>query len=161
MRKDSATFCSSGSTACQSSTAVHLRAGWSLGGVQNTYSRYEASGDMHVRRSVVGLSTESYHFSTLPPHFSESDEIVQRGVRLMFPGLPQRLEFIAEYCLASLTVHHSYLTRALSLNQPVFLTPLFQDSAMLSSLAERFRSGNGSSDTRICSTGVPYTCSFV
>eukprot|EP00644_Phytophthora_capsici_P001362 jgi/Phyca11/105062/e_gw1.10.591.1 len=28
MRKGAATFCSSGSTACPSSTAVHLRAGW-------------------------------------------------------------------------------------------------------------------------------------
>lgn len=46
MRKGSATFCSSGSTACPSSTAVHLRAGWSLGGVQNTYLRYEAAGDI-------------------------------------------------------------------------------------------------------------------
>ena len=39
-RKGAATFCSSGSTACPSATAIHLRAGWSLGGVQNTYLRY-------------------------------------------------------------------------------------------------------------------------
>ncbi|KAG6963111.1 hypothetical protein JG688_00008304, partial [Phytophthora aleatoria] len=148
MRKGSATYCSSVSTTCPSSTAVHLRAGWSLGGVQNTYLRYEATGDMHVGRTVAGLSTESYNFSTLPPHFSESDEIVQRGVRLMFPGLPQRLEFIAEYCLASLTFHHSCLTSSLSSKHPVFLTPLFQDAAMLSSLAEQIRPGDGSSDTR-------------
>ncbi|GMF21721.1 unnamed protein product [Phytophthora lilii] len=30
------------------SDLVHLRAGWSLGGVQNTYLRYEAADDMPV-----------------------------------------------------------------------------------------------------------------
>ena len=39
MRKGAATFASSGSTACPSSAAIHLRAGWSMGGVQNTYLR--------------------------------------------------------------------------------------------------------------------------
>ncbi|OWZ02931.1 hypothetical protein PHMEG_00025424 [Phytophthora megakarya] len=34
------------------STAVYLRAGWFLGGGQNTYLRYEAAGDMHVGRIV-------------------------------------------------------------------------------------------------------------
>ncbi|KAF1790753.1 hypothetical protein GQ600_19715 [Phytophthora cactorum] len=46
-----------------------------------------------------------------------------------------------------LTFHHSYLTRALSLKHSVFLTPLFQDAAVLSSLAEP--------DTCIRPTGVP------
>ena len=39
IRKGASTFCSSGTTACPSSTAVHLRAGWALGGVQDTYLR--------------------------------------------------------------------------------------------------------------------------
>ncbi|ETM40248.1 hypothetical protein L914_13755 [Phytophthora nicotianae] len=135
-----------GLTACPSSTAIHLRAGWSLGGVQNTYLHYEAAGDMHVGRTVAGLPTESYKFSTLPPRDSDSDEIVQRGVPLMFPGLPERLEFIAEYCLASLTYHHSYLTRALSPKHPAFQPPLFQDAPLLSSLTKRLQTGDGSSD---------------
>ncbi len=39
MRKGAATYCSSGTTACPASTAIHLRAGWALGGVQDTYMR--------------------------------------------------------------------------------------------------------------------------
>ena len=39
-RKGAATYSSSGSTACPSSAAIHLRAGWSMGGVQNTYLRF-------------------------------------------------------------------------------------------------------------------------
>ncbi|ETK72455.1 hypothetical protein F441_20896 [Phytophthora nicotianae CJ01A1] len=74
MRKGAATYCASGSTACPSSTAVHLRAGWSLGGVQNTYLRYEAAGDMHVGRTVAGLLTNSCEFAILPPHFVEQDD---------------------------------------------------------------------------------------
>lgn len=45
MRKGAATYCSSGSTACRSSTSVHLRAGWALQGVQVTYLRYQEAGD--------------------------------------------------------------------------------------------------------------------
>ncbi|OWZ00634.1 hypothetical protein PHMEG_00028132 [Phytophthora megakarya] len=63
MWNDAATFCTFGSTGCPSSTAVHLRTGRSLGGVQNTYLRYEAAGDMHVGRTIAGLPTESSQFS--------------------------------------------------------------------------------------------------
>lgn len=45
MRKGAATYCSSGSTSCPSSTSVHLRAGWSLPGVQDSYLRYQEAGD--------------------------------------------------------------------------------------------------------------------
>ncbi len=44
-RKGAASFVSSGSTACPSGSAVTLRAGWSLVGVQDCYIRYEAAGD--------------------------------------------------------------------------------------------------------------------
>lgn len=33
IRKGASTYCASGSTACSSSTAIHLRADWTLGGV--------------------------------------------------------------------------------------------------------------------------------
>lgn len=38
-RKGATTYTSSGSTACPSSTAVHLRAGWKFRGIQDTYFR--------------------------------------------------------------------------------------------------------------------------
>ena len=58
-KKRGSGYCSSGSTACPPSTAVSLRAGWTLGGVQNTYLRYESAGDMYVGRTVAGLPLET------------------------------------------------------------------------------------------------------
>jgi hypothetical protein len=39
-RKGAATYASSGSTSGPSAAAIHLRAGWAMGGVQDTYLRY-------------------------------------------------------------------------------------------------------------------------
>jgi len=46
-RKGASTFCSSGSTSCPSGVAVHLRAGWAMGGVQDRYLQY-LSGDVSM-----------------------------------------------------------------------------------------------------------------
>ncbi|OWZ01315.1 hypothetical protein PHMEG_00027323 [Phytophthora megakarya] len=116
MRKGTTIFCSSGSTTCPSSTAVHLRAGWLLGGVQNAYLRYEAAGDMHVGHTVAGLPTESSQFSILAPHFENHEKCVKNGVQLMFPGIAERLEFVAEYCLSTPVYDYSYLKEELSPN---------------------------------------------
>jgi hypothetical protein len=87
IRKASSTFCASGSTACPSSTAIHLRAGWSFGGVQNTYLRYESAGDMYVGRTVSGLPLDSYKFAILPPHFPGAMNDVKTALSVIFPGL--------------------------------------------------------------------------
>ncbi|OWZ08673.1 hypothetical protein PHMEG_00018742 [Phytophthora megakarya] len=141
MWKDAATLCSSGSTACLSSTAVHLRAGRSLGGVQNTYLRYEAAGDMHVRRTIAGLPTESSQFSILAPHLENLEKCVINGVRLMFPGTPERLEFVAEYCLVSLVYHYYYPKEKLPPEHQLFQTPLFQYPELQFQLFERVKTG--------------------
>ena len=69
MRKGATGYTASGSTACPPITAVNIRGGWSLGGVQNTYMRYEAAGDMYVGHTVTGLPINSSKFAILPPHF--------------------------------------------------------------------------------------------
>ncbi|POM65190.1 Hypothetical protein PHPALM_19137 [Phytophthora palmivora] len=142
MRKSSSTFCSSGSTACPSSTA-------------NTYLRYEAAGDMHVGRTVSGLPTESYKFSTLAPHFEFRDECVERGLKVMFPALPKRLEYIAEYCLASLVYHAVFFRNSLSPKHHIFETPLVLDENLLEQLSTRVRTGDGFTESRIRPTGIP------
>ena len=68
-RKGASTYCASGSTACPSAAAINLRAGWALGGVQDTYLRYEAAGDMYVGRTVTGLPSSQPEFAILPPQF--------------------------------------------------------------------------------------------
>jgi hypothetical protein len=59
-RKGASTYCSSVTTAVPASAAVHLRAGWTLGGVQDTYHRYEGAGDMHVGRTDYPLQRHQW-----------------------------------------------------------------------------------------------------
>ncbi|KAG5189198.1 hypothetical protein JKP88DRAFT_177289, partial [Tribonema minus] len=53
-RKGAASWVSSGSSACPSSTAVSLRAGWVQPGVEDTYKRFEAAGDQYLGRCCAG-----------------------------------------------------------------------------------------------------------
>ncbi|ETK79216.1 hypothetical protein L915_14904 [Phytophthora nicotianae] len=140
LRKGAATFASSGSTACPSSTTVNLRAGWSLGGVQNTYLRYEAAGDMHVGRTVTGLPTDSHTFACLPPHLSSCDDQVEQAISIAFPRSPASIHYILEYALASLVYLREYLKKRF---QPhgLFYTPLFTTNTMLTELADRLQGG--------------------
>ena len=93
MRKGAATYCSSGSTSCPSSSAIHLRAGWAIGGVQDTYIRYEGAGDMYVGRTIAGLPQDRAKFASVGPYFSDSD-YVQDGLERVFPNLPRILKEI-------------------------------------------------------------------
>jgi hypothetical protein len=79
-RKGSLCFCASGSTACPSGVACQLRAGWNLPGVQDTYYRYEAAGDMHVGRTVSGLPTGKPEFAILPPMFTVRGYIIIESI---------------------------------------------------------------------------------
>ncbi|EEY55936.1 uncharacterized protein PITG_08682 [Phytophthora infestans T30-4] len=73
----------------------------------------------------------------------------------MFPGLPNRLQFIAEYCLASLVYHLAFLKATLSPKHHIFEIPIFQDERRLSNLFSRVRTGDGCTESRIRPTGVP------
>ncbi|EGZ23675.1 hypothetical protein PHYSODRAFT_463679, partial [Phytophthora sojae] len=73
----------------------------------------------------------------------------------MFPALPERLEYIAEYCLASLVYHAAFLKKTLAPQHHVFETPVFQDENLLSSLSARIRTGYGCAEARIRPIGVP------
>jgi hypothetical protein len=108
MRKGASTFGSSGTTACPSSTAIHLRAGWTIGGVQDSYLRYEKAGDMHVGRTVTGLPVMKAEFGTLPPHFIKgAEDTVESALISCFPGIPIGLTRVAEFALAFITVFFS------------------------------------------------------
>ena len=155
MRKGAATYASSGSTACPSATSVHLRAGWTLGGVQDTYLRYQGAGDMFVGRTVCGLPCDSHDFSILPPHFKESTPIIDGYVQLCFPGMPASLNRVGEFTLASLVYHSNFLRRTLERNHPIFLTALFQDPTLLPTLNSLVVCGSTVSESRIQPTGIP------
>ncbi|ETO75033.1 hypothetical protein F444_09325 [Phytophthora nicotianae P1976] len=99
MRKGAATYCASGSTACPSSTSVHLRAGWSLGGVQNTYLRYESAGDMHAGRTVSGLPPDSHefaHLTLLSDLLTKLRGVKDRSGRLHATGVPPHVAILGK-----------------------------------------------------------------
>ncbi|EGZ14504.1 hypothetical protein PHYSODRAFT_382410, partial [Phytophthora sojae] len=116
VRKGVATFACGGSTGGPSIVSVCLRCGWSLGGVQDRYFRYEAAGDQFLGRVVAGLPVNDSKFATLPPYFQNgSDKNVKSCVEIMFPVLSREANMagILRLCLASLVHHAEYLLQLL------------------------------------------------
>jgi hypothetical protein len=77
------------------------------------------------------------------------------GIKLVFPGLPEKVEYIAEYCLTSLVYHSSFFRSPLSLKHHLLETPIFQDDKLLSLFSTRVKIGDGSAEERLRPTGVP------
>ena len=66
LSKGAASFVSSGATCAPPQVATNIRAGWSMGIIQDTYLRYEAAGDQYVGRGVAGLPLCSPKIVVLP-----------------------------------------------------------------------------------------------
>lgn len=155
-RKGAATYCSSGSTACPSITAVHLRAGWALGGVQDTYLRYQEAGDQHVGRTVTGLPPERPEFATLPPAFPSNSPVVDKGIDLCFRNLPENMRLVGRYCLASIVYHSDFLFATLKKKHPLFKSALFREKGLLNDLKNLLSTSKELSDNGVMQpTGVP------
>jgi hypothetical protein len=154
MRKGAATYCSSGSTACPPSTAIHLRAGWALGGVQDRYMRYESAGDMYVGRTVSGLPIEEAEFAALPPRFATT-AVIPTAIQLCFPNLPTKLNRVAEFALASVVYHKDYLLRTLPKTHPVMQSALFRSCNLLDELFELVVCDGSDERFPLKSTGIP------
>ena len=60
------------STAAPSGTAVTLRAGWAMPGVEGTYKRYENAGNQVVGRACSGLPLDEKFLTTHPFFFKKS-----------------------------------------------------------------------------------------
>ena len=156
MRKGASTFAASGSTACPSSTAIHLRAGWALGGVQDRYLRYESAGDMFVGRTVSGLPIDSPDFDMLPPIFIGADaQLIKRALLIVFPNMPSKLNAIGEFAIASLVYHHQYLVDTLPRNHPLLSTYLFRNEDLYNELKVFVRCELPNSGNALTATGVP------
>jgi hypothetical protein len=80
-RKGSSTFVL-GLSSSISAVQVYLRAGWSLGNVQDRYIFAGAGGGQVVGRAVSGLNIHNNEFSVLAPHFtSEDNNILSNEVK--------------------------------------------------------------------------------
>lgn len=131
IRKGSAT---SGSTACPSVVSVARRAGWAMGTIGLIYLRYESAGDQFVGRTVTGLPLSDAGFASLPPFFrattDDNKQFLIDALQCCFPTLPESLTHVAEFCLASLVYHSTWLTSHLPPTHHLFTTALFRDLHM-------------------------------
>lgn len=159
IRKGSATYVSSGTTACPSAASVHRRAGWTMGRVPDIYLRYESAGDQYVGRTVSGLPLLSSDFAILPPFFSHNSDSVAAAIQQCFVNLPPSLVRVAEFCLASVVKHQAWLTSNLPANHRLFTTPLFRNPDMLTSLTALVECRTERSGDLIRASGIPpHTC---
>ena len=153
IRKGACTYASSGTTACPSATAVHLRAGWTLGGVQDTYLRYDGAGDMHVGRTVCGLPTDRPEFAMLPPHFvGVSEDALSEALGLCFRTGERRQ--MLEFALASVIYHKEFILRTFPPQHRLFSTALFTEGTTLESLRPFVKCAINESGG-LCATGIP------
>ena len=164
IRKGSATYASSGSTACPSTTAVHLRAGWALQGVADTYLRYQSAGDQYVGRTVAGLPVDQPEFAILPPFFIEEGPFLAEAIETCFPQMPEHLYGIAKFALASVVYHREFLKKTLPKTHQLFGTPLFVSPTMINELAPKIDCRLNKPSDHMRATGIPphitSLCSF-
>ena len=67
-----------------------MRAGRALGPIQQTYLRYDATGDMVVGRTVSGLPSCEPEFAILPPFFTKKNEIFKSAMKEHFYNIPKK-----------------------------------------------------------------------
>jgi len=93
---------------------VYLRAGWSLGNVQDRYIFGGAGGDQLVGRAVSGLPINNIDFSVLPPHFSKDDleSLDKFGWSIIlsdYENFPTCFKYVVPFLMASLIYHSKFL----------------------------------------------------
>lgn len=144
VRKGVATFACGGITGGPSIVSVCLRCGWSLGGVQDQYSRYEAAGDQFLGRVVSGLPVNDSKFALLPLHFRDSsNENIKSILQQMFPSLSgeSNLSGILQSCLGSLAFHSENQREYLPANHPLLSILIFTNIIALSAVKQQLEHG--------------------
>jgi hypothetical protein len=132
-RKGIASFCA-GFIGGPSVIAIFLRAGWSLGQVQDRYITYSDGGDHLCGRVAAGLNFNGgSKFAVLPPHFVNSAVLSDAEWEEICPcykDYPVGFQACLPYFLASLVHHYNWLTAVdefgnqinISEHHPIFLT---------------------------------------
>jgi hypothetical protein len=105
--------------------AVCIRAGWTMGKVQDIYMRYVASGDQFVGRCLSLLPVLRPEFASSPPHFVEADDVwVELVVASEFPMFSLIVAFgkLKKMCVASILYHRHWIRSTLAINHVVRVT---------------------------------------
>ena len=128
-RKGAATFLC-GLSMCLSAVNIYLRAGWSIGSVQDRYIFGGAGGDQVVGRAVAGLPINSTDFAILPPHFtSEGLKLVHKiGLQNLvegYEGFPECFKRVAPMLVARVIYGYTFLQQFLDARHPLWNQRLF------------------------------------
>ena len=109
-----------------STVQVFLRAGWSLGNVQDRYLFAGAGGDQLTGRVLSGLPFNDSSFSSLPPHFGKDglDRIQWALILPLYARLPETFKRALPFLLASICYHEQWLRSTLPTHHPLFATYL-------------------------------------
>ena len=82
LRKGSATFAVSGTTAPPSLPAIARRGEWSIGSVLDVYWHFASVGDQYLGRILAGFDPTSSRFDTLPPHWKIDNPLTNGNIRV-------------------------------------------------------------------------------
>lgn len=115
------------------STVVKLRAGHSLGTVQDCYQKEDASGDCFCGRVLSGITLLNENFAILPPHFHPDaltiieTQIGWNNILDGYNNYPASFKRIIPYMLATLVYHYynGNLHKLLPNAHPIFKQKLF------------------------------------
>jgi hypothetical protein len=147
-----------------SAVQVYLRAGWSLGNVQDRYIFAGPGGDELVGRAVAGLPFADIGFSVLPPHFSPNDlaeleAIGWENIIDNYKDFPSGTQQIIPYLLASIVYHQDFLETNLRKDHPLKYSKLYASSHnILARFKGKVLTGYGTCRlTNMQATGIP-TC---
>lgn len=110
--------------------AIYLRAGWSVGKLQDRYIFAGAGGDTIVARACSGNDVNDASFATLPCHFTlRGTEIIgEITYEFIFEDLrlyPASFHGALEFMAAALVFHHDYLRGTLSPDHPLWKQRMF------------------------------------
>ena len=137
-----------------SALQVFLRAGWSVGNVQDRYLFAGAGGDQVTGRALSGLPYLDSSFASLPPHFSADGlaRIEWPSILPLYARVPETFKRALPYLLASVCFHEPWLRSTLPAQHPLFTTYLFA-SGNVTRLQPLLHAGR----TRCAATGMQAT----
>lgn len=156
VRKGAATYCTS-LVSGPATVQVFLRAGWTLGPVQDRYLFGGGGGDQLTGRVLAGLSINDRLFSTLPPHFDSA------GLRLIawnlilpaYEHYPVGFQPALPFLLASIVFHQDWLRANLNPRHPLFSSFLFTSGQLALLKSQVFTGVNNSAVCMLTAHGIP------
>jgi hypothetical protein len=156
VRKGAATYCTSLVNG-PSTVQVFLRAGWSLGNVQDRYLFAGAGGDQLTGRVLCGLPFSDSSFASLPPHFDPAGlgQIEWPTVLPLYPRLPETFKRALPFLLASICFHEQWLRDTLPSHHPLFSSYLFASGAIPTLKPHVITGCNRCPVTGLNATGIP------